>query len=750
MEVDMSLFFMLAAITSTGINSGFQDFYSRQETVETVTILSEDGNGIELEFSLNALTGREEYVEGFGSGTVFSVPGEGISGLDGHPDLPVVRRMVLVPDRGGIELELLNSESVDLGRFTVPPFQPLPLRNELEQPLRIDLDLYSSAEIYPEIPFTLESVEILRDIRIAWISFYPVCWNPSTGRAELITRATLRVSANAESGENELLRSSTGQTRSFIPMYRNVIGYEERTDTVDGSYLFISSEEGLDLIQDLIDWKHRKGFQVETAIVSQIGSSAAEIDEWIENAFNTWPNPPEYILLVGDIGVVPSPVYNGHAADNIYGVVGSGCVPSIHVGRLSGSDTEDLYYEAWKILKHETQPYQPATSWFQKGISVGHTEFTGNSYEYVQFMMAAGMTPTWFCANGGITPTVANLTDSLNSGCSLFGLCGHGNMTSILPPGFDIDDVAALSNGRRLGWWALVACQTGMFDQGYCFSEALMGEGDTLDVKGAIGVMSPTTNSPYGAADSLAKWIFEGYLTMDIRHMGAVTDWAKGEVFSYYGSSGVDNNHMHMVFGCPEMDVYYDTAPLAVINCSHPDPVTPGTHTFNVTADGSPAENLLVAVKVYDPAYGSWMESAYSDASGNATFTIPSFASGSDVYVTATGFNLYPYLYDSVTGTESATSSPLGPLTLQVSPVPCVSSVTLQYSLPTSGFAEIRVYDLAGRVAAIPVSGSFQEGTHNLAWKPQDSSGRPLPAGLYQVRLAGSLEGVVRPLLILD
>jgi hypothetical protein len=489
---------------------------------------------------------------------------------------------------------------------------------------------------------------------------------------------------------------------------------------------------------------------VVTGIIPGIGSTASEIDAYIENAFNTWETPPEYILLVGDADMVPSPVYNGHSADNIYGVIGSGCVPSIHVGRLSGETSLDLQYEAWKIVQHEMYPYQTGESWFQRGISVGHTEFVANSWDYVEYMMAAGMDPVWFCETGGITPTVEALTDTINSGVSIFGLCGHGDVGTIFPPGFGISDVAALENGRRLPWFALVACQVGMFEGNYCFCEALMGEGSIGDPRGAIGAMGPTTNSPYGAADSLVKWIFKGYFQEDIHHMGAVTDWSKNEVYGYYGSSAVDNNQMHMLFGCPEMDIYYDTAPLAVITCAHPDPIVPGPVTFSVGSDGVPLEGALVALKVYDAASGTWMESCYSDPAGNASFTVPDFGAASDVYITATAFNRSPYLYETVTSVESqSTCAVERPAELRVGSSPCSGSLSIFCSVPPGLSAVVEIYDLSGRVVRIIPVAVDTRGESELIWNGDSFSGNSVSNGVYYCRLSAGTDSCVKPVVIL-
>ena len=740
------IFLFLTAALST---AAADECYRNSSEDEIAIVTGTTGNSITIEFNLDYLQKEQVFSSMYGAGMVFRVPGSGLVADTGYPDLPAIRRMVKVSEYGDVELEILDYETISLGYFRIPPFQPLQIRSMPSLPFRINSEFYSSSDPWPENPVRLESVNILRDIRIAWVSFLPVSWNPSTGEATLTVRVTARISTTDNPGCNELTRFETGYTRSFIPFYEEVLGFSGSERIVDGSYVVISSLEGIDLMQDLIAWKMRKGLQVETATVPEIGSTPGEIDTWIENAFNTWPNPPEYILLVGDEYVVPSPQYSGHSADNIYGVIGDGCVPSIHVGRLSGNDTDDLAYEAWKITEHEMYPYEPLQSWFNKGMSIGHTEFTENSWEYVEYMMAAGMDVTWFCENGGITPTIATLSDSINSGYSMIGLCGHGDITHMYPPGFGNSDVASLTNGRRLPWIALVACQVGMFDGNYCLCEAFMGEGEINDPRGAIGIMGPTTNSPYGAADSLVKWIFKGYFQENIHHMGAVTDWSKNEVYEYYGSSGINNNHMHMVFGCPEMDIYYDTSPLTIINCEHPMPVVPGVHTFTVTAGGMPANEILLSILIDDSLTGPWMESDYSDASGLVVFDIPEFSSSSDVYVTATGFNLASYLYDGLTGIGERSGDAINTSSLRTWPSPCLGSLAILCTIPSEEQGSIEIYDTAGRMIR-RLELESDGGEQHLIWDGLDERGHSVATGIYYCSLRLSGENLVQSIVMIN
>jgi len=734
---------VILCVLAAGSFASAGELFTNTEFSQTVELVSTNSRGVTVRFNLSSLenTGSDQ-------SAVLRVPGEGLIAVDGLPDMPSIRKMVHIPDTGRLSYEIINSNSFVMHMAgSVLPFQPLPVRGEPRVETVIDQEFYNGGALWPESPITVESVEILRDTRIARVGFMPVSWNPSTGELKITRSVTVRFSVTDDTGVNELQRAGSWVTRSFEPLYRDVVGFNFRGRSVDGCYLVISTQSGIDAVSDLIEWKNRKGFEVVTGVIPGIGSTASEIDTYIENAFNTWPVPPEYILLVGDADVVPSPVYSRHSADNIYGVIGTGCVPSIHVGRLSGENSSDLEYEAWKIVQHEMYPFEGDSSWFQRGISLGHTEFTANSWDYMEYMRAASMSPVWLCANGGITPTVASLTEAINHGASILGMCGHGDVTTIYPPSFRVSDIAALSNGRKLPWFALVACQVGMFDGHYCFCEALMGEGSIGDARGGIGAMGPTTNSPYGAADSLVKWIFKGYFQEEVHHMGAVTDWSKNEVYNYYGSSAVDNNHMHMLFGCPEMDIYYDTAPLTVITCDYPDPVVPGTHTFSVSCGGTPLEDALVAVKIQDSLSGSWMASDYSDASGNVSLTIPSFGASADVYVTATAFNKSPYLYQTVTGIEQQDQS-AGP-GLRIGSSPCSGALCVFCVVPAGTSAALDFFDLSGRVVSAMPLNTGTDGEIQAVWDGTDNNGNRVASGVYYCRLKAGTESLIQPVIML-
>ncbi len=742
----MKLF--LFAVVLAAFSLPAEVIWRAPEPVEPAEYLGFD-NGPVVRFNLQALTVEEGGLEGFGSGVIFRVPGGGCGTEPGTPDLPVIRRMVQIPATGGFDLEVVSSETSVLGCYNVLPFQPFPDRSGGSRPpLQVDDRVYGVSSPFPASPVTIDRISILRDIRVAWISFCPVQVNPVTGLTTLTTGVTVRLVPNGAPGENELVRVSTGTTRSFLPVYREVLGFQGSDAVVDGSYLVIGSEAAIGLCADLIQWKREKGYEVVVTPIETIGSTSAAVDAYIENAFNTWENPPEWLLLLGDETIVP--VYwapSNIASDNQYGVIGSGYDPSIHVARLC-ADASKLGYVAWKVWAHETDPYEPAASWFQHGVCLGSEDFTDplQSFRHKQIMANyGGMDVSLYCpvsTYGGVYPTISLLTGEFNSGVSLMTYIGHGSRTSWVTTGFSNSNVTALSNGRRLPWIFSIACNNAEFasgGSGDCFGEAWMKSGTTAAPKGALGFMGATVSSPYGPTDSLAIHFLRGYFQHGMYHVGEAFDYGKIKAYEYTGDG--NNSNMHMIMGEPEHDLFTTTGPLVHLSASHAGTVSEGDFTVTVTAGGSPVANAMVGLCQVSTVVAS----DYTDTYGTVILNVSSLPGAEDVTLTVTAHNLYP-LQEAVpasVGTAGETGSAVPGFRLgRATPNPVTSTATIGFGASVQGPVTLQVFDVTGRVVRTLHRGDVSAGDHSVVWDGADQNGNPVPDGLYLYRLS-SPEGTL-------
>ena len=78
---------------------------------------------------------------------------------------------------------------------------------------------------------------------------------------------------------------------------------------------------------------------------------------------------------------------------------------------------------------------------------------------------------------------------------------------------------------------------------------------------------------------------------------------------------------------------------------------------------------------------------------------------------------------------------PSSGIKMQAFPNPFNPRVTVAFSLPDRGHAQIRVFDLAGREIRTLVSRHFAAGDHSVQWNGQDDSGRALASGSYLVQI---------------
>jgi hypothetical protein len=87
----------------------------------------------------------------------------------------------------------------------------------------------------------------------------------------------------------------------------------------------------------------------------------------------------------------------------------------------------------------------------------------------------------------------------------------------------------------------------------------------------------------------------------------------------------------------------------------------------------------------------------------------------------------------------------LGPL----SPNPARSSPYLEFSLPEETQAQLRIYDVSGRLVAALVEDVLPAGRHVIAWDRRAQSGRPVASGVYYVRLTAGARSQVGKLVVI-
>ena len=316
----------------------------------TVTVLEKDENGMLLEFELPGLAVQALEVE---SETfhALEIAGGAFRGEEGEPMLPTYSRLMQIPDGVGVSFVVENTEKAEFSGFRPVPMQPGKIDD-----FRFSADAYARSG-YDAIPAVIfGEPAIARDLRVVPLTFNPVRYDPASGTIEVTSRVEVRINFEGTDNRNPAPEPRAIVPESFHNLYQDlVVNYEGLRDDQTlglGMYVVICPNNStvINLLQPLLDWRERKGYDVYLATTAETGTSNSSIKSWIQTAYNTWPNPPAHITLVGDTGgtiAIPHwsenySSYNG-ASDFPYVMLeGSDPLGDAHIGRISVSSTTEL------------------------------------------------------------------------------------------------------------------------------------------------------------------------------------------------------------------------------------------------------------------------------------------------------------------------------------------------------------------------------------------------------------------------
>ena len=339
--------------------------------------------------------------------------------------------------------------------------------------------------------------------------------------------------------------------------------------------LVICYDSFYSVMKPFVNWKNMKGIPTEIVNLSVIGTTSSNIDAYIESYYND--NGLTFVLLVGDVGQIPTLYYSGHGSDPSYSyIIGDDNYQDIFIGRFSAQDTSQLETQVERSIEYEKYP-QNGVDWYHKGIGIGSPEGIGDDNEYdwehIRNIRTDLLGFTYSLVDefyGGSQggndapgePSPTDISNALNEGRSLLNYCGHGAYDGIgwsAAPGwyvFDNSDVNTLTNDNMLPFIVLVACNSGEFEHyNSCFAETWMRATNGGEPAGAIGVFASTQSQswdpPMDAQDEINDLlVFETYYSW-----GGLCYSGTMHMMDQYGSSCYDETNTWTVFGDPSLQL---------------------------------------------------------------------------------------------------------------------------------------------------------------------------------------------------
>jgi len=605
----------------------------------------------------NPRVSREEVTAGGERFTDVWIEGENSTLETGLPSLPVVNRLIGIPDHGAVQLRILSSQYTELSGVRALPFQGLesesqPSSDEFHQ----DQDFYRQNVWYPPEIAVLGEPAVLRDVRIVTVSIRPVQYNPATGTLRIYSNIDVQVEPVPGAGINEKVRAFDHPSSAFMPMYRQLenfeyLGLDEET-ALPGTYLIICHDHPspIGYAQQLAEWKQRKGIPTRIATLTETGSSSTEIRSYIQNAYNTWESPPEFLCMLGDHFDPANPFHvpanPGIFNDDEYGrVAGNDMLADIAIGRLSAMDAGSMEYVVAKTIRYEQNPFT-SVDWFTKAYLIAGTSFniTSNvsTMEHIRWKMYdRGFSEVVLHTSGG--PISEPLfRQQINLGRAFFfhrpgwtGEIGAGVLTG-------------LSNGWMLPFAYTLTCGSGPFAGTTGFGEAFLRYGSMANGGGCIGCIGSTTSGTHTRFNNLlAAAIADNFTVNDVQEAGLALMEGKFQMFRQYvpqETSTIDNYYCKNfnLMGDPAVRIWTEFP--ASFQVSYPSEFPLGSNRVPVAvqnSQGDPVEGALVCLMKGDE---TWTR-AYTDASGSLEMTANPVTEGI-LWITVSKKNYLNYTRD--------------------------------------------------------------------------------------------------------
>ena len=451
------------------------------------------------------------------------------------------------------------------------------------------------------------------------------------------------------------------KSRVFEKIYQNkILNYSQQNrdeEYQNPAILYICSGniESNSNFQDLVTWRKERGYIVYTASVSETGSNASSIKNYIDNAYENFTPPPEYVALIGDVGGSYSiPTFYEDYGHDSYGndcegdlpysqLDGGDLFPEVLVGRMSIRSTSELATVVSKIINYEKATYLGnLNNYYLSAAMAGDPSSSGNSCaitkEYVKEILEAhGLNDVEIKTSGSSWSSW--MQNELSEGALYFNYRGYLGMS-----GFSTGDVDNANNGYKLPFATILTCGTGSFaEDNTAMSEKFFRAGTSTNPKGGVASIGTATWNTHTLFNNIVDMgIYDGIFADKVGTAGAALASGKLALYNAYSNDPyqwIDAfTQWNNLIGDPATHLWTGTP--EVLTVSHPVQLPVGTNYIDIYVQDSSSnyvENAMITIESRGNPFN-----IFTDETGHAVFNISDDSTG-NILLTVTKQDCKPY-----------------------------------------------------------------------------------------------------------
>ena len=646
-----------------------------------------DMRSLKASFSFSGIDAENVNTKG-GEFSWISMPNTVLGGNEGDPQIPVINELIAVPVGAQPTITVTSYSSTDynlseMGIGTLIPRQPSLRKDQRPEdvPFVKNEAAYQTRGMRSE-PQAMVKVEgTMRGVQLGKMTIEPVSYDPVSNTIRVFNDIEVEVSFNgADTRATEQMLVDT-YSPYFNVVYKQLFNsraitsiYDQHPDlyTTPVRMLVITTSTYANntTFQNWVTWKKQKGFYIDVYTTSQTGTSASNIQSFIQTQYNQ--NRPTFLVIVGDSGDVVQSA-TGSASekytDLYYSSVDGDIYPDIYTSRMPVSSSNELTYLLNKILQYE-QYTMPDPSYLDETLLIAGWDSYWTNVVGIPTIQYAN---TYYInSNNGITPHVYLTSGSQQSGCYTYinqvgfvNYTAHGSQTSWQNPEFTVSNVNSLTNTNKY-FWAMGNCCLAA-DWGYsgtCYAEAML----RAQNKGAFtyigscpstywwedyyfGVGATTVNSSMPTQAQTQTGVYDAmFADADFNTLNAVPFFGNLAVcYAHAGSyensisSGATDTYYWEAYHClgDGSVMPYHKNPSAN-PVSHDNQIVAGTNSFRVNADAGSYVSITVNNEIIGVAA----------VPANATYVDVPFTTtpvaGTTAMIVVTRNQRQPYINDNV------------------------------------------------------------------------------------------------------
>jgi len=508
---------------------------------------------------------------------------------------------------------------------------------------------YSQDALFPENIVTVSEPIIMRGLTMVQVSITPFQYNPVTNELTIIQSVDLELE---ESGTSEMPFIPQKRSRAFEKLYESMVVNYSSLNRDELEYqrpciLYVLpnnlTNDMEESIQELMDWKQRVGFEINEISSSTVVNDKNNLKDYIENAYETWDNPPVHVTIVGDAeGSYDIPTWNQYNGDGDHPystLEGSDNFPEVFLGRLSFDSSSQLATIVSKTVNYESNPYM-GENWFQRACLVGDPSSSGISTIITNEHIHEMLDMVGFEDVNTIysSPYPSQMQAGLSAGVSYLNYRGYIGVS-----GFSEANINSANNGFMLPVATILTCGTGNFGWGTSLAEIFLRAGTPTVPKGAVASIGTATSSTHTMFNNIVDMgFYYGTLVREIESAGASLMYGKMMLYENYPTNPSNYcdifSQWNSLMGESSLVMWSDYP--TVITVEHSYAMTAGTNFIDIEVNqpNMPLEDAWVTIWKDNVIF----ESAYTNAEGKVRLPVTSTNLGA-VLVTVTKRNYYPY-----------------------------------------------------------------------------------------------------------